>query len=1085
MAHFFQLFSANIVIVLSVFVSFCAWSTEGLRPHTLEPTTKNALETLAPKVNYLSAINVIQQRKNALKGAGSYSSDDEIEDLLNISSIIIAYIRDRQSEDLINLPDFHFLTYLEELEVTTLKALQIAQSVHGKDSPVTLKVLVHLNDFSNEWIQEQYAKNYDLVRYARHYRWLKDELSLRDTSPEIDQVREFELYLNLAVLSDFWARSNDVLEYVKKTQVLRANSSLCDDRYLVIAQNYLDLATSEYLKREIIKFFSDSIRLETLNKKVCQAWVYLNKGLVDFSHKSNTDYVLETSKGLNLIIKNEIWSSAFPMLLKRVWNKGSYDSFLHEELLTNLLLHQYIKPNSEESLSLKFIKGHSVYYSGLGLKGALPIFDDFIADLFSHEFLVNRALLAYMYDVSLDVYLEAKNYDLALDIAIKISELDSNNSYQILSVYRHAQDYDGLAKSLGAIEDSYDVRHCSQTVEMALSYESLYMNASNKHYLNKAIELLKSIIISDKCDLTSESKMTLAYLYGHAGIIDKMAELSSASFRLYESELTVFDDFNSYGKEVFVSSYVPTAFLFNCARLAREKTLVEVSSINDSHRDYCRSKSFVAMDMLTIDANSKTIIENMLKVSITSNEITEELAQMSSLEDTVKLQTQSLIVDVVSNIPLKLKQIATNYKLKESLRQRREKLSEHGLVFNKIFDPNSLDVEGLQRDLKPTEAALVVTNGDMEGVTFISVISAKNIAFGLIPITSVDLSALVGRVKKSVDLTAVRFNGQLGPFDYDAAYRIYNEIFGLFEDELADIDSLAIITSGPLQNIPFNLLVTEAPTSSIEQIQWGYQRFNFVSFPTIRALQASRISPKNSAKGLSFLGIGDPALGASKASFRGISVSKKLNIDLSTYYLRGLSSLPKTRSEIEAISQAFDPPPSSKLLLGTEATETAFRSLNVSKYRTIAFATHGLVANEIPGINEPALVLSPEVPFSSLSNGVLTASEIATLDLRADLVILSACNSKGDSRMESDGISGLSTAFLMAGVKSLMVSHWSIESESAAVLSTSMMNVYTNSPNITLTDALKQAIEKVRGNTKWDHPAFWAPFSIVGNDSTF
>ena len=78
--------------------------------------------------------------------------------------------------------------------------------------------------------------------------------------------------------------------------------------------------------------------------------------------------------------------------------------------------------------------------------------------------------------------------------------------------------------------------------------------------------------------------------------------------------------------------------------------------------------------------------------------------------------------------------------------------------------------------------------------------------------------------------------------------------------------------------------------------------------------------------------------------------------------------------------------------LGEDATETRVKSLDLSATRVIAFATHGLLAGDLKGVAEPALVLTPPEQGTERDDGLLTASEVAQLKLGAEWVILSACN---------------------------------------------------------------------------------------------
>jgi CHAT domain-containing protein len=157
--------------------------------------------------------------------------------------------------------------------------------------------------------------------------------------------------------------------------------------------------------------------------------------------------------------------------------------------------------------------------------------------------------------------------------------------------------------------------------------------------------------------------------------------------------------------------------------------------------------------------------------------------------------------------------------------------------------------------------------------------------------------------------------------------------------------------------------------------------------------------------------------------------------------------------------------------------------MDLSRYRVVAFATHGLMAGSFKGLGEPALVLTPPELGSEADDGLLTASEITQLKLDADWVILSACNTAGpDGTPGAEGFSGLAKAFFYAGSRSLLVSHWPVVSVAAVKLTTRMFDEIERSPSIRRAEALRRSMVALMEDedAEYAHPMFWAPFSIVG-----
>jgi len=263
--------------------------------------------------------------------------------------------------------------------------------------------------------------------------------------------------------------------------------------------------------------------------------------------------------------------------------------------------------------------------------------------------------------------------------------------------------------------------------------------------------------------------------------------------------------------------------------------------------------------------------------------------------------------------------------------------------------------------------------------------------------------------------------------------------------------------------------------------------------PSPGAFVALRTSKKIPSSKETFLGIGDPDLEILEAT----APLPRLTMELieeqlfdkkNSDVLRSIfSSLPETRYELNEISKIFNVD-ESRLYFRDQATETQVKSLALNRYKSIAFATHGLLAGEFSGLSEPALVFTPPHEMSELDDGLLMASEVANLKLEADWVILSACNTaapEGDPGAE--GLSGLAKAFFYAGAKSLLVSHWYIDSEASALLTTEMFRAMKNNPvpGLRKAEALRLSMLSLRNREQsyLSHPAFWAPFVVVGEGS--
>ena len=183
----------------------------------------------------------------------------------------------------------------------------------------------------------------------------------------------------------------------------------------------------------------------------------------------------------------------------------------------------------------------------------------------------------------------------------------------------------------------------------------------------------------------------------------------------------------------------------------------------------------------------------------------------------------------------------------------------------------------------------------------------------------------------------------------------------------------------------------------------------------------------------------------------------------------------------------------SAVYLGERATESTLKTLSASgdlkRARILHFATHGLLAGETEGITrsraEPALMLTPPPQASDEDDGLLTASEVAQLKLDADWVVMSACNTAAGEKVDTEALSGLARAFFYAGSRALLVSHWYVDSDAAVALTSGAFAQLQANPSLGRAEALRRSmlalIDKGGPNA---HPAYWAPFVVVGEGAT-
>jgi CHAT domain-containing protein len=171
---------------------------------------------------------------------------------------------------------------------------------------------------------------------------------------------------------------------------------------------------------------------------------------------------------------------------------------------------------------------------------------------------------------------------------------------------------------------------------------------------------------------------------------------------------------------------------------------------------------------------------------------------------------------------------------------------------------------------------------------------------------------------------------------------------------------------------------------------------------------------------------------------------------------------PDTADELKAVAKTLGAP-LSDLFLGRDASETNVKRVPLADYRVVYFATHALVAGDVKGLGEPALLLSLPKKPNDFDDGLLTASEVAQLKVNADFVVLSACNTAAGEKPGAEALSGLARAFFYAGARALLVSHWAVDSQAAARLTSETFGNLKSDLAIGRAEALPKPLPRLLG----------------------
>lgn len=449
-------------------------------------------------------------------------------------------------------------------------------------------------------------------------------------------------------------------------------------------------------------------------------------------------------------------------------------------------------------------------------------------------------------------------------------------------------------------------------------------------------------------------------------------------------------------------------------------------------------------------------------------------------------------------------------------------------AYSELTSPRALSVAETQSLLKSDEALLLVLVNPE--ATYVWGVSRDRVEWArAADLGDAEVTRVVGLLRASLTTAASRgdqdepaeptldptlFAGRpVVAFDRAQAHRLYADLIQPVESVFEGKSTLITVVTGALGSLPLAVLTTSPPQGpdqgpeALSTTDWLIDRYALATLPSVSSLKALRCylvadvrdrspgcpggataGPRRAASdapAMTLAAFGAPVLaGAPQNASRGAPAADSVMgagrlADVGK--LKALPYLPGSKAELDALKARY---PRALVRTGAAATETAVRrddSGSLSQARFVVFSTHGLMAGTTA--IEPGLVLTPPEEATEADDGYLSASEAAQLRLRAEFVVLSACNTAAsDGRPGGEGLSGLARAFFYAGARSVLVSHWEVSDVATTELISSAFAAL-DAPGADIGDrarALQAGMKTVRANRLWTHPAYWAPFTLVG-----
>jgi CHAT domain-containing protein len=356
-------------------------------------------------------------------------------------------------------------------------------------------------------------------------------------------------------------------------------------------------------------------------------------------------------------------------------------------------------------------------------------------------------------------------------------------------------------------------------------------------------------------------------------------------------------------------------------------------------------------------------------------------------------------------------------------------------------------------------------------------------------INEVEAGQMVRAVRRAMD-AGPRPDGTPAPFDTAAAAELYNRLLRPVESSFEGTDSVVIVPDGALLSLPFGLLLTgPADAGNLATAPWLIRRQAVVHAPSVQALVTQRARAPASQAAQPYIGFGD-FIPATQAQLNRSFPRDRCANDAAQAALLG--RLPGFAREIRLAAGIMGA--GSQQRLGRDFTAEAVQQARLDQFRIVHFATHGLLPNDLSCLTEPSIMVSNLPNLPDAGRAFLTSSAILRLRMDADLVILSACNTAGPetaggSEQSAEALSGLARAFLVAGARGLLATHWLANDVAATVLMARMLAIQNGTEpgtaGLSSAQALQRAqlgmIEASAGGVSLAHPYYWAAFALIGD----
>lgn len=438
-------------------------------------------------------------------------------------------------------------------------------------------------------------------------------------------------------------------------------------------------------------------------------------------------------------------------------------------------------------------------------------------------------------------------------------------------------------------------------------------------------------------------------------------------------------------------------------------------------------------------------------------------------------------------------------RLSEQQLATQQKLAEYPRF--RVVSDDRMTLANLQEILRPGEAYVKLIMLENRGYALFA--DGESASAWQIDGRPEEIEYIVDTIRETI---AVEEAGQTitYPFDIEASRDLFTRLMGPVEARLATVNHLVFDPDGALLRLPANLLVMDqdsvdrynarfdadpdADPYDFRGTKWLGKEMVVTTAVSPTSFRDVRAAPASDAA-RNYIGFGQNVpIGETLLAAGGVRSGGAM--DDQCAWSPATWNDPIAKDELITASSILGSQSGTALLTGAEFTDTAVRNRpDLNEYRIMHFATHGLVTAPRPQCPpRPALLTS----FGDTnSDGLLTFAEVFDLKIDADLVILSACNTAGQAGTSATNEAGLTTggdfaldglvrAFVGAGGRTVVASHWPVPDDFDATQRL-VTGLFETQPGVTVAQAMRDSQLGLMEDADTSHPFYWSAFAIVGD----